>query len=50
MRRRRDVVEVELRHLGDGVEDRAQLRGQPLDLLVGEVEVREPGDVEHLIA
>ena len=41
-------VEVELRHLGDGVEDRAELAGQPLDLVVTQVEAREPRDVEHL--
>ena len=35
MRGRRHVREVELGDLGDGVEDRAELAGQPLDLVVG---------------
>ena len=50
MRGRRDVGEVELGHLRDGVEDRPELARQPLDLVLGEVEAREPRHVKHLIA
>ena len=41
--------EVELRHLRDGVEDRAELARQPLDLGLGEVEPRQPRHVQHLL-
>ena len=50
MRGRRDVGEIELGHLRDRVEDRAELVRQALDLVLGEVEAREPRHVEHLIA
>src|SRR6187431_3386278 len=45
VRRRRHVGKIELRHLRDGVEDRVQLAGQALDLVVAEVEPCEPCDV-----
>jgi len=46
MRRRRDVVELELGDLRDGLEDRAQLLLQTRDLVLAEVEPREARDVE----
>ena len=50
MRGRRHVGEIELAHLRDRLQDRAQLAGQALDLLVGQLEARQPGDVEHFLA
>src|SRR5512134_867218 len=50
MRRRRHVGEVELGHLRDGLEDRAQLLREALDLLVGQVEPREPRHVEDFVS
>src|SRR5215471_5291957 len=50
MRGRRHVVEIELRHLRDRLEDRVQLRAEAVDLVVGEREPGEPRDVEHLFA
>ena len=49
MRRRRDVGEVELRHLRDGIEDRAELARQALELVVAQVEARKARDVEDLL-
>jgi hypothetical protein len=48
MRRGRHVPELELGDDADGVQDRAELAGDALDLVVGESEPREPRDVEHL--
>ena len=49
VRRRRHAVEVELGDLRvDVVEDRGQLAGHPLDLVVGELQAREARDVEDL--
>ena len=50
MRGRRDVGEVELGDDADRVEDRAELLGEALDLLVGQREAREPRDVEHFVS
>src|SRR5207244_5179899 len=50
VRRRLDVREVELGNLADGLQDRAQLLAEALDLLLGEREPRQPRDVEHLFA
>jgi hypothetical protein len=49
MRRRRNVGEIELGDDADGVEDRAELLRETLDLLVGQREPREPRDVEHFV-
>jgi hypothetical protein len=46
----RDVVEVELVDLLDVVEDRRQLAGHALDLLVAQLEACKAGDVEDLLA
>ena len=48
MRGRRHVGEVELGDLADGLENRAQLLLEPRDLLLGEIELGELGDVQHL--
>ena len=50
MRGRLDVVEVELADLLDVVEDRGQLAGHPLDLVVAQPQPRELGHVQHLLA
>ena len=50
MRRRRHVGEVELGDDADRVEDRAELLGEALDLLVGQRQPREPRDVEHFVS
>ena len=50
VRRRRDALEVELADLLDVVEDAGELAAHPLDLLVGELEAREPRDVQDLVA
>ena len=49
MRRRLDVGEVELGDLGDRLEDRAQLLREALDLLLAQLEPREPRDVQYLV-
>ncbi len=49
MRCRRNAGEVELGHLGDGVEDRGELGRQPVDLVLAQVEAREPRDVHHRV-
>ena len=46
MRRRRHVREIELGDDADRVEDRAELLGEPLDLLVRQRQPREPRDVQ----
>jgi len=50
VRRRRNVREVELGHLGHRRENVVQLNAEPLDLLVVELEAREARDVEQLFA
>src|SRR6266536_2151491 len=50
MRRRRNVGQVELRHLGDGVQDRVELAAQALELLLRQRETRELRNVEHLVS
>ena len=45
---RLDALEVELGDPLDVLEDPGELAGHPLDLLVGEPQPREPGDVQHL--
>ena len=50
MRGRLDVVEVERGDPVDVLEDPRELAGHPLDLLLGELEPREPGDVQDLLA
>src|SRR5262249_39936361 len=47
---RLDVREIELRHLADGIEDRAQLLLEALDLLVGQRQPREPRDMQYLFS
>src|SRR5262245_29718173 len=49
MRGRRDVGEVELRDLADGLEDVAQLQLEPRDLVLGELEARERRHVQYVI-
>ena len=48
--RRLDAVEVERGDRVDVLEDPEQLLGHPLDLVLGELEPREPGDVQDLLA
>ena len=43
---RLDVVEVELADPVDVLEDPRELAGHPLDLLLGEAEAGQPGDVQ----
>ena len=50
VRGRRHVGEVELGDLRDGVQDRRQLLPELLDLLLGQVEVRELRDVQDLLS
>src|SRR5205814_7787767 len=50
VRRGRDTLEVELRDLLDVVEDARELARHPVDLVLGEAEAGEAGDVEDLIA
>ncbi len=50
MRGRLDALQVELGNLADGLEDRAQLRAETLDLLLRQREARQAGDVQDLIA
>ena len=50
MRGRLDVVEVELGDPVDVLEDPGELAGHPLDLLLGEAQAGQPGDVQHLLA
>src|SRR2546430_821658 len=50
VRRRRNVLEVELRHLGDGLEDRAELGLEARELLLGQREACELRNVEHLLS
>jgi hypothetical protein len=45
-----DALQVELLDLLDVVEDRRQLAGHALDLLVGEAQPRELGHVKDLVA
>jgi hypothetical protein len=47
---RRNVREVELGHLRDGVEDVVELPFEPLDLVLAQLEAREVGDVQQLFA
>ena len=48
--RRLDARQVELGDLADRLEDRVQLLGEPLELVLGELEPREPRDVQHLVS
>ena len=48
MRGRRHVGEVELGDLGDGREDVVELSLEPLDLVLAQLEAREPRDVDQL--
>ena len=50
MRRRLDVGEVELGDLADGLEDRAELLPHALDLVLGDLEARQPRDVQHVFS
>src|SRR5262245_21026533 len=50
MRGWRNLCQVELGHLTDGVEDRAELLDQALDLVVGQREPREPRDVQDFVS
>ena len=50
MRGRRHVGEVELGDLAHRGEDVVQLRAEPLDLVVAQLEAGQPGDVEQLLA
>jgi hypothetical protein len=45
-----DVVEVQGRDPIDVLEDPGQLNCHALDLLLGELEPRQPGDVQDLLA
>ena len=47
---RLDLVEVELGDPVDVLEDSGELARHPLDLLLGEAQAGEPGDVQHLLA
>ena len=47
---RRHVGEIELGDDADRIEDRPELLGEALDLLVGQREPREPRDVKHFIS
>src|SRR5215213_2864635 len=49
VRRRRHVREVELGHLRDCLEDRRQLLCEAPDLVLRQLEPREPRDVQHLV-
>jgi hypothetical protein len=49
MRRRLDPREIELRHLPHGLEDGAELLAEPLDLLLGEGQPRQIGDVQDFV-
>src|SRR6266511_506602 len=46
---RRHVGQVELRDLRDGLEDRRQLLPEALDLVLAQLEAREPRHVQHLV-
>ena len=48
VRGRRHVVELELGDRRHGLEDRAELLREALDLLLGQREARESRDVQHL--
>ena len=48
--RRLDALEIELAERLDVVEDPGELARHPLDLLVGQPQPREAGDVENLFA
>ena len=50
VRGRLDVVEVELGDLLDLVEDLRELAAEALDLVVGQLEAGEAGDVQDLVA
>ena len=50
VRGRRHVREVELLHLRDRLEDRRELLAEALDLRLGELEPRQPRDVQHLVS
>src|SRR5881409_207398 len=50
MRRRRHVREVELRHLPDGGKNVVQLLGQPRDLVLAQLELRERRDVKYVLS
>ena len=50
MRGRRHVGEVELGDDADRIEDRSELLGEALDLLVGQREPRKPCDVENFLS
>ena len=46
---RLDAVEVELVDVGEVVDDVAELHGRPGQLLVGQRQAGEPGDLGHLV-
>ena len=50
MRGRLDVVEVERGDPVDVLEDPGELAGHPVDLVVGQLEPRQAGDVQDLLA
>jgi hypothetical protein len=50
MRSRRHIVGLELGDVLCVLEDHTELLGEPFDLVVGELESREPGDMHDLIA
>ena len=50
MRGRLDLVEVERGDPVDVLEDPRELAGHPLDLVLGELEPRQAGDVQDLLA
>src|SRR5712691_4810835 len=50
MGRRLDVLQVELGHLPDRLQDRRQLLAHLLDLVAGELEPRQPGYVENVVS
>src|SRR5262249_6979749 len=47
MRRRRNVGQIELRHLRDRVEDCAELLAEPLELLLGQLQAPEPRHLDN---
>src|SRR5512132_346475 len=49
MRRRLHPRETELGHLPDRLENRPQLRPHGLDLILGNLQARQLGDVQHVL-
>jgi len=49
MRRRRNVGEIELRHLRDRLEDVVQLRAEALELVLAELEARQVRNMEEFV-